>query len=72
MRYIDGTLIFLGTLTVGCLIFLGVCIYELVQENHSCEAKGGHMAGNGHYYSTVVMVGKTAVPMEQEEMECTK
>jgi uncharacterized membrane protein len=74
MRYygFDWVIAILGTLLVACLIFIGVCVYYLVQEEHACTAKGGQMVGNGHYYSTVVMVGKTPIPMEQEEMECSK
>ena len=74
MRYygFDWVIAILGTLLVACLIFIGVCVYYMVQEEHACTAKGGHMVGNGHYYSSVVMAGKTPITTVQEEMVCSK
>ena len=74
MRYygFDWVMAILGTLLVACLIFLGVCVYYMIQEEHECTAKGGQMVGNGKYYATTVMAGKTPITTINEEMECSK
>jgi hypothetical protein len=74
MRYygFDWVIAILGTLLVACHIFMGVCVYYMIQEENDCAAKGGQMVGNGHYYSTVVMAGKTPITTMHEEMVCSK
>ena len=62
-------LIIISTVTVLLITF---CIYMAVQEENACEARGGKMVGNGHYYATTVMAGKTPITTINEEVECSK
>jgi hypothetical protein len=61
-------------LLAGLLLFIGVCVYFIYQEDQACKSANGHWVETGETYTTTttIMVGKVAVPQTQthEETEC--
>lgn len=56
----------------ACIAFIGLCIYESVQEENACEAIGGKMIGDGNYYTTVSTVNNVTTVYTYEGVKCSK